>query len=147
MLITFLAILTPLLALVRPLQRNHFFVLYFALMIVAAYITENHYFRVIPFSYKAFLVFVVYHLACINLVAFGAYGVDKRAAVRGSWRIPEADLHALEFMGGWIGAFIAQKVFHHKTRKKSYQIMFWLMLILQLTAVYLILHYLRLIHF
>ena len=147
MLITFLAILTPLLILVRPLQRNCFFVLYFAGMILAAYITESYYFRVIAFSYKSFLVFVVYHLVCINSITFIAYGVDKHAAIRHKWRVPEANLHTLEFLGGWIGAFIAQKFFRHKTQKKSYRAMFWLMLVLQLAAIYIILHYLKLIHF
>lgn len=145
MLITFLIILTPLLALIPPLQKNRFFILYFVLMIFSAYITENHYFRTLILSPKAFLVFVVYHLVCINLITFIAYAVDKRAAKRGQWRIPEVQLHTLEFLGGWIGGFIAQKIFHHKNRKKSYQIMFWLMLVLQTCAIYFILSYLHLI--
>ncbi|MBP5215346.1 MAG: DUF1294 domain-containing protein [Alphaproteobacteria bacterium] len=91
------------------------------------------------------MFFVVCHLILINSVTFIAYGVDKRAAVNGQWRVPEANLHTLEFLGGWIGAFIAQKFFHHKNKKKSYQVMFWLMLFLQGTAVYIILKYLQLI--
>ena len=145
MLITFLVLITPLLILIRPLQRNRFFVLYFALMMLAAYLTETYWFQVAMFSAKAFLLFIVYHLICINLVTFCAYGADKRAAQRGDWRIPEAHLHALEFLGGWIGAFIAQKFFHHKNKKRSYQAMFWLMLIFQGAAVYFILQYLNLI--
>ncbi|MBQ8482162.1 MAG: DUF1294 domain-containing protein [Alphaproteobacteria bacterium] len=145
MLLTFLIILTPLLVLVRPLQRNRFFVLYFAAMILSAYITENHFFKTAIFSHKAFLCFIVYHLCLINITAFIAYGVDKRAAVKGIWRIPETDLHTLEFLGGWIGAFLGQKIFHHKNKKKSYQAMFWLMLVLQSVAIYIILSYLRLI--
>ena len=145
MLITFFAIITPFLALIRPLQRNAFFVFYFAIMCLSAYITEKYFFRVKMFSHKAFLIFIVYHLCCINFATFLAYGADKRAAKRKTWRIPEAYLHALEFLGGWIGAFIAQKIFHHKTKKKSYRIMFWLMLVLQCAAVYIILRYLKLI--
>ena len=114
-------------------------------MLAAAYVTENHFFRVAEFSHKAFLLFIVYHLICINAVTFLAYGVDKRAAVRHNWRIPEADLHTLEFLGGWVGAFIAQKFFRHKNRKRSYQLMFWLMLLLQGAAVYIILRYLKFI--
>ena len=145
MLITFLVLNTPLLILIRPLQRNRFFVLYFALMMLAAYLTETYWFQVAMFSAKSFLLFIVYHLICINLVTFCAYGADKREAQRGDWRIPEAHLHALEFLGGWIGAFIAQKFFHHKNKKRSYQAMFWLMLIFQGAAVYFILQYLNLI--
>lgn len=145
MLITFLVLILPFLILVRPLQRNAYFVLYFSLMVLSAYITEKYYFRVQIFSHKAFLLFVVYHLICINVVVFAAYGADKRAALRGTWRVPEAHLHTLEFFGGWIGAFAAQKFFHHKTKKKSYRAMFWLMLVLQGAAVYIILRYLGLI--
>lgn len=131
--------------LVRPLQRNAFFVLYFAAMILAAYITENHFFRVTFLSTKSFLVFIVYHLVYINAVTFIAYGVDKRSAQRGDWRVSEAKLHSLEFLGGWVGAYIAQKIFHHKSKKRSYQVMFWLMLVLQSAAIYIILKYLKLI--
>ncbi len=139
--------MTPFLILIRPLQRNIFFVLYYAAMVLAAYVTEKYYFRLPDFSHKVFLIFIVYHLICINVTTFLAYGVDKRAAVNGSWRIPEAHLHTLEFLGGWLGAYIAQKVFRHKTKKKSFRIMFWLMLVLQLAAVYIILKYLGFINF
>jgi uncharacterized membrane protein YsdA (DUF1294 family) len=145
MLITFLIVILPFLLLIQPLQRNRFFVIYFALMILSAYVTEANFFRVALLSHKAFLIFIVYHLVCINLVTFWAYGADKRAACRGEWRVPEAHLHALEFLGGWLGAFIGQKFFHHKSKKRSYRIMFWLMLFLQTIAVYIILRYLRLI--
>ena len=97
------------------------------------------------FSHKAFLVFIVYHLCRINLATFIAYGADKRAAMRGEWRVPEMQLHALEFLGGWCGAIIAQKFFHHKTKKRSFRAMFWLMLVFELAAVYIILRYLKLI--
>lgn len=146
MVITFLALITPLLVLLRPLQRNPFFVLYWAAMIVSAYITQTYYFRVIAFSHKAFMIFLVYHLVCINAVTFIAYGTDKNAARKKMWRVPEVNLHTLEFLGGWIGAYVAQKIFHHKTKKRSYQIMFWLMLVLQGAAIYFILYYLKLIH-
>lgn len=147
MMITFLAVLTPFIALINPLRRNIFFILYYALMVLASCLTETYYFSAPSFSHQAFLLFIVYHLICINVVTFAAYGADKRAATNGAWRIPEAHLHTLEFFGGWIGAYIGQKVFHHKTKKKSFQAMFWLMLVLQLAAVYIILKYLNLIHF
>jgi uncharacterized membrane protein YsdA (DUF1294 family) len=50
-------------------------------------------------------------------VAFAAYGLDKRAAVRGGWRIPEAALHGLALIGGVVGAWAGRAVFRHKTRK------------------------------
>ena len=98
------------------------------------------------FPTKLYCCLLFNHLTIINAVTFIAYGVDKRAAIKHSWRVPEVRLHALEFLGGWIGAFLAQKFFHHKSKKRSYQAMFWFMLVLQGAAVYIILHYLRLIH-
>lgn len=145
MVITYTAILTTLLLLIRPLQKNPFFIMHFAIIIGAAWYTENFLFRVTPFAYKTLLLFIPYHLVSINLVTIIAYGVDKRAAKKGNWRVPEIRLHTLELLGGWIGAFIAQKIFRHKTKKKSFQAMFWLMLVLQVSAIYYILTFLKII--
>lgn len=145
MVITYTAILATILFLIRPLQKNIFFILYFGLVIGAAALTEHYFFRTTPFAPKTCMLFVPYHLFFINLVTFIAYGVDKRAAIRGNWRIPEINLHTLEFLGGWPCAFIAQKVFRHKTKKQSYQAMFWFILALQAFAVYYILNFLKLI--
>jgi len=54
-----------------------------------------------------------------------AYGMDKSAARRGTWRTPEKTLHVLALMGGWPGALVAQSVFRHKSRKVSFRFAFW----------------------
>lgn len=59
------------------------------------------------FCSQNFLLFVVFQLVSINLVTVLAYYVDKRAARKGAWRVPEANLHTLEFLGGWPGALLA----------------------------------------
>ena len=61
-----------------------------------------------------------------------AYAADKMKAQDGAFRIAEATLHALEAAGGWPGALVAQRVFHHKTRKRFYQIIFWLIVLAHL---------------
>ncbi len=66
---------------------------------------------------------LVYPVA--SLLAFFFYGQDKRSALRGAWRTQEAVLHLWELLGGWPGALIAQQVFRHKTRKVSFQVVFW----------------------
>ena len=58
----------------------------------------------------------------MSVVTFIAYGVDKRRAVRGRWRIPERTLHLLELCGGWPGALAGQVMFHHKRRKLGYML-------------------------
>ena len=61
-----------------------------------------------------------------SVVTFVAYARDKSAAQRGARRIPEVVLHFLGAIGGWPGAFVAQRLLHHKTRKLDFQILFWL---------------------
>jgi uncharacterized membrane protein YsdA (DUF1294 family) len=68
-------------------------------------------------------VLVVYGV--MSAVAFGLYWIDKQRAVRGQWRIREATLHGIELLGGWPGAWVAQRVFHHKRRKTRYVVVFW----------------------
>jgi uncharacterized membrane protein YsdA (DUF1294 family) len=77
--------------------------------------------------------------AVTSLVAFVTYGVDKDAAQRGARRVPENTLHMLALLGGWPGAFAAQQMFRHKTRKVSFQIVFWFTVALNCAAVVLIL--------
>ena len=66
----------------------------------------------------------------VSVVAFFLYWSDKRRACTGGWRIPENILHGVELAGGWPGALIAQQVFRHKTRKVSYQVLFWVIVLL-----------------
>lgn len=66
----------------------------------------------------------------VSVVTFCLYWSDKRKAQNDSWRTPEKILHAMELAGGWPGALVAQQVFRHKTRKVSYQVVFWLIVLL-----------------
>ncbi len=66
----------------------------------------------------------------VSLIAFFLYWSDKRKAQTDRWRTPENILHAVELAGGWPGALIAQQVFRHKTRKVSYQVLFWVIVLL-----------------
>ena len=61
-----------------------------------------------------------------SLVAFVLYGKDKYRSMIGAWRISEATLHLMEALGGWPGAFVAQRTMRHKTVKVEYQVTFWL---------------------
>ena len=61
-----------------------------------------------------------------SVLAFVLYWYDKQQARAGQWRTPEKVLHGVELLGGWPGALVAQQMFRHKTRKLSYQLVFWL---------------------
>lgn len=45
-------------------------------------------------------------------------------------------LHLLELLGGWPGAFLAQRRLHHKCSKGSYQFVFWLIVLAYQFAAY-----------
>lgn len=142
MVITFSVILIGALAFFRPLQKNNFYLLHASMIILAAYYIETNYFKTSVFSPKTLLLFVVFQLISINIVTVVAYYIDKRAALKGKWRVPEKKLHTLEFLGGWIGAFFAQRIFHHKTKKKSYQSTFIWVIFAELAIIGFILKYL-----
>ena len=66
----------------------------------------------------------------VNGATYLVYGSDKTRAQERAWRIPEIVLHFLEVMGGWPGAFVAQRRLRHKCVKLGYQVTFWLIVAL-----------------
>ncbi|MEH2107876.1 DUF1294 domain-containing protein [Nostoc sp.] len=68
----------------------------------------------------------------MSLITFRLYADDKSRAQQGRWRRQENTLHLCEFMGGWLGAFVAQQKLRHKSSKVSYQVVFWLIVILHI---------------
>ncbi len=64
-------------------------------------------------------------LVPLNLATFWAYWADKAAAERGAWRTAESSLHLLALVGGWPGAWWAQRLLRHKTVKVRFQQVYW----------------------
>ena len=69
------------------------------------------------------LVLAIYLIA--SAISVCVYAHDKSAAKQNRPRIPESTFHLLSVFGGWPGAFVAQRVFHHKSKKQSFQNAFW----------------------
>jgi len=78
-----------------------------------------------------FLIFYCF----FSVLTFFVYWWDKVKSKIKEWRTPENTLHFLAFIGGWPGALIAQRVLHHKSRKKSFLICFYATLVLNMAAV------------
>lgn len=71
-------------------------------------------------------------LLLVNLWTVLRFWQDKRRAIAGDRRIPEADLLGLALIGGSPGALLARRWFRHKTRKEPFST--WLLLIVAVQA-------------
>lgn len=80
-------------------------------------------------------IYLLCAYAIVSLIAFVTYGVDKRKAKKNRWRIPEATLLGLGFLGGAVGALAAMKLFRHKTKHVYFWIVNFLGLAWQLALV------------
>lgn len=79
---------------------------------------------------------VIAWLVIINLTAFAIFGIDKKRAKKGQWRIPEKTLFLSAILGGSIGAILGMYIFHHKTKHWYFQFGIPAIMIVQIAAVY-----------
>jgi uncharacterized membrane protein YsdA (DUF1294 family)/cold shock CspA family protein len=59
-------------------------------------------------------------------LAFVFYKRDKAMAITHQRKIPENTLHLWSLIGGWPGAALAEKLVRHKSRKRSFHIVYWI---------------------
>lgn len=76
------------------------------------------------------IIFIILYFIIINILTFILYFTDKRKAMHHRWRIPESTLIALSLLGGSFGAYLAMKIFRHKTKHPKFYITIPLMMIL-----------------
>lgn len=91
-------------------------------------------------SGNAYPLVIIGILVCINLIVTPIfYWLDKGWARSGNTiRIPEKVLHGLAIFGGAIGAVASQRIFHHKTRKRNFQIVTWLAVVSSVAIYYFV---------
>ena len=78
-------------------------------------------------------------LCCMSVITLFVMGCDKRRAIRGARRVPEARLFLLALLGGGVGGLLGMYVFRHKTRHLHFVIGFPLIAAVQiLAALYLL---------
>jgi uncharacterized membrane protein YsdA (DUF1294 family) len=61
----------------------------------------------------------------MGAITFCVFAHDKRQAQRDGWRVQEFSLHMLSLLGGWSGAFLAQRWLRHKSQKLIFQVTAW----------------------
>jgi len=72
------------------------------------------------------------YLLAMNITTFLLYGYDKLISSTQKLRVPELNLQVLALLGGSPAALMAQKVFRHKTLKNSFQVVYWIIVVLQI---------------
>jgi len=75
-------------------------------------------------------LFAAGYFVAITGITYALYASDKERAVKSEWRISESMLHLAEALGGWPGAYIAQRRLRHKCSKGSYMATFWVIVLL-----------------
>ena len=85
------------------------------------------------------IYFLILYLTAINFTIGSLYFWDKIIANTKITRVPEIILQTLALLGGSPMALISQKLFRHKTSKKSFQLIYWLIVLLQVGIIWYIL--------
>lgn len=62
----------------------------------------------------------IYFFLFMNILSFSLFGWDKWKAIHHRWRISERNLLLSALTGGFIGAFLAMHLFHHKTKHRKF---------------------------
>ena len=77
--------------------------------------------------------------AFMSILGFVLMWTDKRRAKQNKWRIKEATLFMVTFLGGGIGTTLGMYAFRHKTKHKSFVIGLPLLTLLSIAIVVVIL--------
>lgn len=70
-------------------------------------------------------------LFLVNLAGFVLFAHDKRAAVRGRWRVPERVLLGTAALGASPAMLLGTSLLRHKTRKQPFRVLLIAIAVLQ----------------
>ncbi|MBA3925935.1 DUF1294 domain-containing protein [Listeria rustica] len=90
-----------------------------------------------------FITLLILYYAVINSIGFATMAIDKRKAIKHQWRIPEATLLLVAFLGGGIGSWIGMHTCHHKTHKWKFKIGVPFSIILHISAILYLMTYFK----
>lgn len=79
----------------------------------------------------------ILYIIGINLISFILMGWDKYCAKKHYWRISEYNLLGLALLGGALGTLLGMITFHHKTKKKQFQILIPLFIIINIYLLFI----------
>lgn len=93
--------------------------------------------------YYLSIMLLFYTFLILNLITFILIGYDKYLAKKNKHRIPERTLLSFTLFCGTIGSGLAMLIFRHKISKRSYLLKFWLIVIIQITLIYIYFNFLK----
>jgi uncharacterized membrane protein YsdA (DUF1294 family) len=76
------------------------------------------------------------------VATFLLFGFDKLQSQARGFRIPERILYLATFFGGSIGTIAGMYLFRHKTRKSSFQLIVWVLILVHVLFVVGVIQYL-----
>ena len=79
---------------------------------------------------------ILFYLIVINIIVFLV--IDKWQVKQGIWRISETTLLILAVIGGIVGILLGMKIWHHKTMNNKFKYGLSLILLAQITIIYMI---------
>ena len=68
------------------------------------------------------ILLIIY--AVMSVIGFALMGIDKSRAINRKWRIKEATLFLIAFLGGGIGSTLGMFFFRHKTKHWYFRLFF-----------------------
>lgn len=86
-------------------------------------------------------LYLLLYLLVINIISVIVTVYDKYRAVHNQWRVKEATLLLLSFLGGSISMYITMHIIRHKTKKLKFMLGIPLIIVLQFIIFALVTHY------
>ena len=83
-------------------------------------------------------VLMIIVLAVMNILSFTLMAMDKNAARRGKWRVPERTLFLFTALFGGLGGVLGMHLLRHKTKHWYFRVFFPVLLVLQIVVLVLI---------
>ncbi|MCF7930207.1 MAG: DUF1294 domain-containing protein [Acholeplasmataceae bacterium] len=85
--------------------------------------------------------YLIAYLIIINIISFFLYGLDKKKAEKGKWRIKETTLLLFSLIGGGVGSILGMRFFRHKTQKNKFKFGVPILTIMSIGIIYLVVVY------
>ena len=77
-------------------------------------------------------------VVAMNVLSFVLMAMDKEAAKKGKWRVPEKTLFLVTACFGGLGGVLGMQLLRHKTKHWYFKLFFPLFLVLQIAALVLL---------